>query len=123
MMDNTLVLSLFPNIDLLGKAFEEAGFCVVRGPDLLWGGDIRTFRPPPGVFGGVTRPDVCACRCGRPVQPGHKYAVDATGSTAACCKRAQRRRDVARSRVTRRQVTHRGVTVTRGEKQNEKHLG
>ena len=50
---NNLVLSIFPGIDLLGKAFEEIGFCVVRGPDLLWGGDIRTFHPPAGVFGGV----------------------------------------------------------------------
>lgn len=48
-----LVLSIFPGIDLLGRAFEEEGFCVVRGPDLLWGGDIRTFHPPAGVFDGV----------------------------------------------------------------------
>jgi DNA (cytosine-5)-methyltransferase 1 len=34
-------------------AFEEAGFCVVRGPDLLWGGDIRRFHPPAGRFDGV----------------------------------------------------------------------
>jgi len=50
---NNLVLSIFPGIDLLGRAFEEEGFCVVRGPDLLWGGDIRDFHPPAGVFGGV----------------------------------------------------------------------
>jgi DNA (cytosine-5)-methyltransferase 1 len=48
-----LVLSLFPGIGLLDMAFEEAGFCVVRGPDLLWGGDIRRFHPPAGVFQGV----------------------------------------------------------------------
>jgi hypothetical protein len=41
-----LVLSLFPGIGLLDRAFEEAGFCVVRGPDLLWGGDVRVFHPP-----------------------------------------------------------------------------
>jgi len=34
-------------------AFEEEGFCIVRGPDLLWGGDIKKFHPPPGVFDGV----------------------------------------------------------------------
>ena len=34
----TLVLSLFPGIGLLDMAFEAEGFCVVRGPDLLWGG-------------------------------------------------------------------------------------
>ena len=48
-----LVLSLFPGIGLLDMAFEEEGFCVVRGPDLLWGGDIRSFHPPAGVFGGI----------------------------------------------------------------------
>lgn len=48
-----LVLSLFPGIGLLDKAFELEGFCVVRGPDLLWGGDIREFHPPAGVFNGV----------------------------------------------------------------------
>jgi DNA (cytosine-5)-methyltransferase 1 len=48
-----LVLSLFPGIGLLDMAFEEAGFCVVRGPDLLWGGDIHEFRPPAGKFDGI----------------------------------------------------------------------
>lgn len=48
-----LVLSLFPGIGLLDRAFEEAGFCVVRGPDVLWGGDVHRFHPPPGVFDGV----------------------------------------------------------------------
>lgn len=48
-----LVLSLFPGIGLLDMAFEEEGFCVVRGPDLLWGGDIRQFHPPTGKFDGV----------------------------------------------------------------------
>ncbi|NJN96429.1 MAG: hypothetical protein HC875_21145 [Anaerolineales bacterium] len=48
-----LVLSLFPGVGLLDRAFEECGFCVVRGPDLLWGGDVRTFHPPPGVFKGL----------------------------------------------------------------------
>jgi DNA (cytosine-5)-methyltransferase 1 len=48
-----LVLSLFPGIGLLDMAFEEEGFCVVRGPDLLWGGDIRSFHPPAGVFDGI----------------------------------------------------------------------
>lgn len=48
-----LVLSLFPGIGLLDMAFEEAGFCVVRGPDLLWGGDVRSFHPPAGKFDGV----------------------------------------------------------------------
>jgi len=48
-----LVLSLFPGIGLLDRAFEEEGFSVVRGPDLLWGGDIHRFHVPPGVFAGI----------------------------------------------------------------------
>lgn len=48
-----LVLSLFPGIGLLDMAFEREGFCVVRGPDLLWGGDIHGFHPPAGRFDGV----------------------------------------------------------------------
>lgn len=52
-MNAPLVLSLFPGIGLLDMAFEEAGFCVVRGPDLLWGGDVRRFHPPAGRFDGV----------------------------------------------------------------------
>lgn len=48
-----LVLSLFPGIGLLDQAFEEEGFCVVRGPDLLWGGDICSFHPPANTFYGI----------------------------------------------------------------------
>jgi DNA (cytosine-5)-methyltransferase 1 len=48
-----LVLSLFPGIGLLDMAFEEEGFCVVRGPDLLWGGDVRQFHAPAGRFDGI----------------------------------------------------------------------
>src|SRR5260370_32371528 len=48
-----LVLSLFPGIGLLDRAFEEEGFCIVRGPDVLWGGDVKRFHPPAGVFAGV----------------------------------------------------------------------
>lgn len=52
-MTSNLVLSLFPGIGLLDMAFEEEGFVVVRGPDLLWGGDIHRFHPPAGKFDGV----------------------------------------------------------------------
>ncbi len=48
-----LVLSLFPGIGLLDMAFEQTGFCVVRGPDPLWGGDVRAFQAPNGRFDGV----------------------------------------------------------------------
>ncbi|KKN26079.1 hypothetical protein LCGC14_0878440 [marine sediment metagenome] len=50
---NNLVLSIFPGIDLFGSAFEETGYTVVRGPDLLWSGDVRTFHPPADVWGGI----------------------------------------------------------------------
>jgi len=54
-----LVLSLFPGIDLLGRAFEHLGFCVVRGPDTLWGGDIRRFQPQIGQFQGIIGGSPC----------------------------------------------------------------
>lgn len=54
-----VVLSLFPGIGLLDRAFEEEGFCVVRGPDLLWGGDVRRFSPPAGAFWGVMGGSPC----------------------------------------------------------------
>lgn len=53
MASGGLILSLFPGIGLLDMTFEEAGFCVVRGPDLLWGGDIHRFNPPAGRFDGI----------------------------------------------------------------------
>ena len=48
-----MILSVFPGIGLLDRAFELEGFCVVRGPDLLWGGDVRRFHPRAGVFDGI----------------------------------------------------------------------
>jgi DNA (cytosine-5)-methyltransferase 1 len=53
------VLSIFPGIDLLGRGFEEDGWCVVRGPDPLWGGDVRRFHPPAGLFAGVIGGSPC----------------------------------------------------------------
>ena len=48
------MLSLFPGIGLLDMAFEEEGFCVVRGPDLLWGGDISgSIRQRASSLGGL----------------------------------------------------------------------
>lgn len=48
-----LVLSLFPGADLFGMAFEQCGFCVVRGPDVITGGDICTFHAIANKFDGV----------------------------------------------------------------------
>ncbi|HYS76883.1 MAG TPA: DNA cytosine methyltransferase [Burkholderiales bacterium] len=55
----SLVLSLFPGIDLLGRGFEEEGFCVVRGPDLIYGGDMARFHALPGRFDGVIAGTPC----------------------------------------------------------------
>jgi DNA (cytosine-5)-methyltransferase 1 len=60
-MKPQLVLSLFPGIGLLDRAFEERGFCVVRGPDLLWGGNIKKFAPPAGRFDGIIGGPPCQC--------------------------------------------------------------
>jgi len=57
----SLVLSIFPGIDLLGRAFEECGFCVVRGPDVIFGGDIRGWHVPAGRFDGVIGGPPCQC--------------------------------------------------------------
>lgn len=54
-----VVLSLFPGIGLLDRAFEELDYCVVRGPDLLWGGNIKKFFPPRGHFDGVIGGSPC----------------------------------------------------------------
>lgn len=54
-----LVLSLFPGIGLLDRGFEDSGFCVVRGPDLIFGGDIRQFNVPSGRFNGVIGGSPC----------------------------------------------------------------
>ena len=40
-----LVLSLFPGIDLFGHAFHKEGFCVVHGPEIEFGWDIRDWSP------------------------------------------------------------------------------
>ncbi len=54
-----LVLSIFPGIDLLGRGFELEGYCVVRGPDLLWGQSIEGWHPTADVFEGVIGGSPC----------------------------------------------------------------
>ncbi len=48
-----LVLELFPGGGLFGRAFESLGATVVRGHDILWGGDVRCMRGIPGRFDGI----------------------------------------------------------------------
>jgi site-specific DNA-cytosine methylase len=54
-----LLLSLMPGIDLLGMAFQGEGFCVVRGGDPIFGGDVRTKQYPPGKFEGLISGPPC----------------------------------------------------------------
>lgn len=48
-----LVISLFPGADLLSKPFEADDRCIVRGPDLLTGGNIVDFHLPANTFAGM----------------------------------------------------------------------
>ena len=48
-----LVLSLFPGLGLLDTAFQLEGWCVVKGPDILWGDNIDGFSVPASRFDGV----------------------------------------------------------------------
>jgi len=54
-----LVLSLFPGIGLLDRAFAAAHFVVVKGPDLITGGDVREFVGIPGRFDGIVAGPPC----------------------------------------------------------------
>ncbi len=74
-----VTLSVFSGIDLLGMAFEAEGFCVVSAGDLVFGRDVRRFRPPPGVFAGVIGGPPCqdfsAARRGAPIFDGYGAAM------------------------------------------------
>jgi len=84
-----VVLSLFPGVGLLDRGFEHHGFCVFRGPDLLWGGDIRTFHPPRGscwgIIGGSPCQDFSAARRAAPTGEGRKLM----GEFARCVLEAE----------------------------------
>lgn len=67
-LSKVTVLSLMPGIGMLDKGFEQAGYSVVRGPDLIFGGDIRSFHAEPGLFAGVI--------CGSPCQDFSKLRRD-----------------------------------------------
>ncbi len=82
-----LVLSLFPGIGLLDRAFEEEGFCVVRGPDLIWGGDIHSFHPPMDRFEGIIGGPPCQPHSAL-AQFGTTQAVDLTMEYLRCVDEA-----------------------------------
>jgi DNA (cytosine-5)-methyltransferase 1 len=54
-----LVLSLFPGVGLLDRAFSSAGFCIVQAQDKITGGDIREFVGIPGRADGVVAGPPC----------------------------------------------------------------
>jgi DNA (cytosine-5)-methyltransferase 1 len=56
-----LVLSLFPGAGLLDRGFELSGYTVVRGPDTLFGQDIRPFTlvNHAGKFAGIVGGPPC----------------------------------------------------------------
>lgn len=72
MTSSDLVLSLFPGIGLFDKAFETVGYCVVRGPDLIWGGNIKAFHAPAGRFDGIIGGPPCQFATGlKNMDPEH----------------------------------------------------
>ena len=87
-----LVLSLFPGIGLLDRAFEEEGFCIVRGPDLLWGGDVKSFHPPAGKFSGIIGGPPCQAHtryAGINRKLGNNIAEDLVPEYVRCVEEAQ----------------------------------
>lgn len=84
-----LVLSLFPGIDLLGRAFEMEHFVVVRGPDPIFGGDIRDFSPPPDRFDGVIGGSPCQDFSSLRRDPPTGYGVAMLAEYARCVAAAQ----------------------------------
>lgn len=52
-MEKKLVIDLFSGIGLLARAFRAEGFNVMRGPDTLFGEDVRECHLSPGIYWGV----------------------------------------------------------------------
>jgi len=55
----TPILSLFPGAGILDRGFTLEGFCVLRGPDTLLGGDVRDFHIHAGVVTGIIAGPPC----------------------------------------------------------------
>jgi DNA (cytosine-5)-methyltransferase 1 len=86
---SAMILSLFPGIDLLGMGFERKGFCVVRGPDPLFGGDIRNFTAPRGGFEGIIGGSPCQDYSKARRTPPTGLGDELLGHFHRCVKQAQ----------------------------------
>jgi len=91
-----LILSIFPGIDLLGRAFEDEwpNACLVRGPDLLWGGNIKAFHPPAATFDGIVGGSPCqpfSALVNLVIASGHQPAPDLIPEFVRCIDEAQPR--------------------------------
>lgn len=84
-----IVVSLFPGVGLLDMAFEQAGFCVLRGPDKIFGGDIRAFHPPEGHIWGVIGGPPCQEFSGLRRLPPTGYGVEMLIEFARCVTEAK----------------------------------
>ena len=58
-MPRQLILSLFPGLDILGRAFATCGHTVCRGPDPVTGDLIENFHSLPGRFDGIIAGPPC----------------------------------------------------------------
>ena len=84
-----LVLSLFPGAGLLDRGFEQAGFCVVRGPDMLLGQRIEEFHATAGHFAGVIGGPPCQDFSRARRRPPTGYGLQMLTEFARCVTEAQ----------------------------------
>lgn len=84
-----LVLSLFPGVGLLDRAFQGEGFCVVKGPDKIWDDDICDFAGIPGRFDGIIAGPPCqGFSVANPFRndPSHDSVVNSVNCLAETCR-------------------------------------
>ena len=54
-----LILSVFTGGGLLDRGFESVGYCVVSAGDIIWGRDLRDFKPARHKFTGILGGSPC----------------------------------------------------------------